>query len=225
MLRAIAIDDEPIALDIIQNFANKVPFLSLEKTFLSAKEALVYWHENPCDLVFLDINMPDITGLEVAQIIDKQTLIVFTTAYSEHAVKGFELEALDYLLKPFEFGRFMQTCNRAYEKLSPNQQYAPYIFVKDGYHWVRIVLDDLLYVESDGNYLNFVEKNRKVLSRMTIAEALKNLPERAFCRVHKSYIVALDKIEKLEKQQVIIATKEIPLSINFKEELELKLNL
>ena len=218
-LRCIAIDDEPIALDVINAHAGKVPFLDLERTFVNAIEALTYLKTEPIDLIFLDINMPDITGLDFAQVVGTKSLVIFTTAYPEYALQGFELSALDYLLKPIAFGRFMQATNKAYERLSGDAKKSPYVFVKDGYDWVRINLEELQYVESEGNYLTFQETGKKALTRMTIGEAAEMLPNHQFMRVHKSYIVAIDRIEKIERHQLTIGKTQIPLSGTYRDEL------
>ncbi len=218
-LRCIAIDDEPIALDVINAHAGKVPFLDLRRTFVNAIEALTYLQTEPVDLIFLDINMPDLTGLDFAQVVGNKSLIVFTTAYPEYALQGFELSALDYLLKPIAFGRFLQAANKAYERLSSDAKKSPYVFVKDGYDWVRINLEELHYVESEGNYLTFQETGKKTLTRMTIGEAVGMLPTDQFMRVHKSFIVALDRIEKIERHQLTIGKVQVPLSGSYRDEL------
>lgn len=218
-LHCIAIDDEPIALNIIKAHASKVPFLDLRRTFVNAIEALTFLKSEPVDLIFLDINMPDLTGLDFAQVIGNKSLVVFTTAYPEYALQGFELSALDYLLKPVSFGRFMQAANKAYERLSDDSKKSPYIFVKDGYDWVRINLDELQYVESEGNYLTFQETGKKALTRMTIGEAAEMLSSDQFMRVHKSYIVALKRIEKIERHQLTIGKVQVPLSGSYRDEL------
>ncbi|QKZ11766.1 LytR/AlgR family response regulator transcription factor [Spirosoma sp. KUDC1026] len=218
-LRCVAIDDEPIALEVIKSHASKVPFLELKKTFVNAIEALTYLKTEPIDLIFLDINMPDLTGLDFAQVVGTKSLVIFTTAYPEYALQGFELSALDYLLKPIAFGRFMQAANKAYERLSGDSKKSPYVFVKDGYDWVRINLDELQYVESEGNYLTFQETGKKALTRMTISEAAEMLPNDQFMRVHKSYIVALNRIEKIERHQLTIGKVQVPLSGSYRDEL------
>ena len=218
-LRCIAIDDEPIALDVINAHAGKVPFLDLRRTFVNAIEALTYLQTEPVDLIFLDINMPDLTGLDFAQVVGNKSLIVFTTAYPEYALQGFELSALDYLLKPIAFGRFLQAANKAYERLSSDAKKSPFVFVKDGYDWVRINLEELHYVESEGNYLTFQETGKKTLTRMTIGEAVGMLPTDQFMRVHKSFIVALDRIEKIERHQLTIGKVQVPLSGSYRDEL------
>lgn len=218
-LRCIAIDDEPIALDIIKSHAGKVPFLDLKRTFVNAFDALTFLKTETVDLIFLDINMPDLTGLDFAQVVGNKSLVVFTTAYPEYALQGFELSALDYLLKPIAFGRFMQAANKAYERLSGDSKKSPFVFVKDGYDWVRINLEELQYIESEGNYLTFQETGKKALTRMTITEAIELLPTDQFMRVHKSYIVALDRIEKIERHQLTIGKAQIPLGGSYRDEL------
>lgn len=234
MLTCIAIDDEPIALEVVRLHANKVPFLDLKQTFINAVDALTYLRENPVDLVFSDINMPDITGLNVAGL-PAGMLFIFTTSCAEHTVKGFELNAVDYLVKPIDFGQFLQAANRANDRHDANQKQAAgqttetdrpaqtKLFVKDGYDLVRIDLAELLFVESEGNYLMFYEGDRKVVTRMTIAEGLAQLPATDFMRVHKSYIVNLKHIDKIERHQVLVGDQlPIPLSPGYHDELVAK---
>ncbi|GGK74399.1 LytR/AlgR family response regulator transcription factor [Rufibacter glacialis] len=223
-MRCIALDDEPIALAILQDHGQKVPFLQLEATFVSATEALAYLRQHPIDLIFLDIKMPDITGVEVAKLIGKQTSIIFTTAFSEYALDGFDLAVTDYLLKPITFPRFLQACTRAQEQQQKSEATtgdpAPeYLFVKVGYDWERINLTGLLYIEADDNYLTFHEPQRRTLTRMTLAEAQEKLPEEQFAKVHRSFLVAIDKIEKIERHQVTLGGKCIPVSPSYRESL------
>lgn len=224
MLHAIAIDDEPAALEVLQRYAAKVPFLELTHTFLSTSEALACLHAERVDLLFLDIQMPDVRGLDFARLIAPlQKPIVFTTAYAEHAVEGFSLQALDYLLKPIEFGRFLQTCNRAYTQVMPAWEESPAIFVKDGYDWIRVNVAQVLYIQSDTNLLFIHEQDRQVSTRMTIGDMLATLPAQEFIRVHKSYIVALRAIRKIERHQVTVGTVTIPLAESYREALQNRL--
>ena len=224
MLHAIAIDDEPAALEVLQRYAAKVPFLQLTHTFLSTTEALACLHTERVDLVFLDIQMPDVRGLDFARMIAPlQKRIVFTTAYAEHAVEGFSLQALDYLLKPIEFGRFLQTCNRAYAQMLPAREGPPGIFVKDGYDWIRVNVAQVLYIQSDTNLLFIHEQDRQVSTRMTLADMLATLPADDFIRVHKSYIVALKAIRKIERHQLTVGTVTIPLAESYREILQSRL--
>ena len=225
MLHAIAIDDEPAALEVLQRYAAKVPFLQLTHTFLSTAEALACLHTERVDLIFLDIQMPDVRGLDFARLIAPlQKRIVFTTAYAEHAVEGFSLQALDYLLKPIEFGRFLQACNRAYAQMLPAREGGPPgIFVKDGYDWIRVNVEQVLYIQSDTNLLFIHEQGRQVSTRMTLADMLATLPAEDFIRVHKSYIVALKAIRKIERHQVTVGTVAIPLAESYREALQSRL--
>lgn len=224
MLYAIAIDDEPAALEILTRYADKVPFLQLNQTFTRTTEALSYLHSNRVDLVFLDIQMPDLSGTDFARLVAPlQKPIVFTTAHADYALEGFALQALDYLLKPIEFARFLQACNRAYaQKPTPTGQPAS-IFVKDGYDWVRVDLGEVLYMQSDTNLLFIHEQGRQISTRMTIAEMLATLPTDQFVRVHKSYLVALKAIRKLERHQLTVGNVTIPLAGSYREIVEQKL--
>src|SRR5690606_13267533 len=185
MINAIAIDDEPIALEIIEIYAQKVPFLSLEKKFTNAFEALDYLKDNQVELLFLDIKMPDISGIDFLTSLIIKPHVIFTTAYSEHAVTGFELEATDYLLKPFSFPRFLKACNKVSDLVSLRQHdsKADHIFVKDSFDVVRIDLMDILFLEATGNYIRYVLKDREILTRMTIKEAIEVLPKNQFIQV------------------------------------------
>ena len=217
MISAIAIDDEPVALDIIRAHAEQVPFIQLRETFFSPADALSYLKKERVDLVFLDINMPDISGLEFAERIKSTIQIVFTTAHEEHAIKGFELAATDYLLKPINFARFLQACqlvqNRQQLSSANNRSEAgKSLFVKDGHNWVQIKLDNLLYAQGEDNYVSIFEKEKRVLTRMTLTELQSKLPADQFLRIHKSYIVAIAKIEKIEKHQIVIEGNKIPVS-------------
>jgi len=146
MLTAIAIDDEPMALEVVKAHAAKVPFLELKNSFTDAIVALEYLKENPVNLIFLDIKMPDISGMELATLIPKETMVIFTTAYSEHAVKSFELDAIDYLLKPFNLSRFLKACQKAQEWMElKSGQSSGSIFIKTGYEQVKVNFEDLLF--------------------------------------------------------------------------------
>lgn len=225
MLNAIAIDDEPAALDVLQRYAAKVPFLNLTQTFINTTDALTHLHTQRVDLLFLDIQMPDVSGIDFARLVAPlQKPVIFTTAYTDYAVEGFTLQALDYLLKPIEFGRFLQACNRAYAQIMPQREgSSSSIFVKDGYDWVRVNLAEVLYIQSDTNLLFIHEQNRQVTTRMTIADMLATLPVDEFIRIHKSYIVALKAIRKIERHQVTVGNVTIPLAGSYRDALEQRL--
>lgn len=224
MLTAIAIDDEPIALDIVKNLSVKIPFLSMKAFFTNAFEAADFLHKEKIDLIFLDIKMPDISGIDFLQSIPNPPMVIFTTAYSEHAVQSFELDAIDYLLKPFSLTRFLKACNKAQEQFELKQQNnkptSPgAIFIKSGYEKLRVELNDILYAESSGNYMQFVLADRKILSRLTISEAESLLPNSSFIRIHRSYIVSKNHITKIDKNSVWIQQTELPVGANYTNEV------
>lgn len=219
MIKAIAIDDEPVALDVIGDHAKKIPFLCLVATFLSAKEAFEYISQNVVDLIFLDISMPDISGLEFGQMMKGKAQIIFTTAFSEHALKGFDLAATDYLLKPINFSRFLQACQLAESRIKsePGISRPESLFVKDGHNWLCVKLSDLLYIRGEDNYVSLFTSEKRILTRMTLTELQKKLPAHQFLRTHKSYIISISKVEKIEKHQVTIGEAKIPLSLTSAE--------
>jgi two-component system LytT family response regulator len=219
-ITAIAIDDEPRALEVVQIHAQKVPFLELKATFTDAFEAISYLQQNKVDLIFLDIKMPDISGIEFVHILQKTPMIIFTTAYSEYAVKGFELDAVDYLMKPFSLARFTKACNKALEmKVSRNEVMPNFIFLKTGYEDEKVLFDDILYIEAEGNYMAYVLPNKKLLCRQNIGECIAQLPANQFIRIHRSYIVALTKIQKITRQSVWVAGNEISVGASYEDKL------
>ncbi|GAB3758267.1 LytR/AlgR family response regulator transcription factor [Spirosoma pomorum] len=214
-LTAIAIDDEPQALDVIRLHAAKVPFLQLDATFTDAFEAITYLQTHRVDLVFLDIKMPDISGIDVVKCLPRNPMVIFTTAYSDYAVQGFELDAVDYLLKPFSLARFLKACTKALDIHTLRSDEAPFIFVKTGYEEEKVWVDDILYLEADGNYLSFVLRNRRLLSRQTMTDALQLLPSSLFIRVHRSYAVAVRKVDKIARQEITVAGHTIPIGASY----------
>ena len=217
MITAIAIDDEPIALDVVRSHAAKVSFLDLQATFTNAFEAMDYLRQQPVDLLFLDIKMPDISGIEFFRSLNKKPLVIFTTAYSEHAVAGFELDAMDYLLKPFSLARFLKACNKAQEwlQLHRTDTKPAYLFVKTGYDQVKVDFGDIDYLEATGNYVNFVLGGRHVLSRMTITECEELLPADRFLRIHRSFITAIGKVQKIERHQLTVNGNILPIGASY----------
>ncbi|WP_080239554.1 LytR/AlgR family response regulator transcription factor [Spirosoma rigui] len=217
-LTAIAIDDEPKALDIIRLHAAKVPFLDLKAVFTDAFDAITYLQTNRIDLLFLDIKMPDISGLDVVKCLPRVPMVIFTTAYSEFAVQGFELDAVDYLLKPFSLPRFLKACTKALDMHAHRAGNTPdYLFVKTGYEEEKVLLDDILYIEAEGNYLSLVLTNRKLLSRQTMTDLLQHLPPEQFVRVHRSFCVAVGKITKIARQEITVANQTIPIGASYDE--------
>lgn len=215
-LTAVAIDDEQVALSVIRTHTAQVPFLEIREYFTDPFKALAYLEQEKVDLLFLDIRMPDISGLELMTTLPGGPMVIFTTAYSEHAVQSFELDALDYLLKPFSFERFLKACNKArsLQELIQQRRQADvpgYVMIKSGYEQYKVWFDDILYLESAGNYISFVLKDKRILSRLSMQEALALLPPDQFTRVHRSFIVANNKVEKADRACLYI--RQVPVSI------------
>ncbi|HCY41956.1 MAG TPA: DNA-binding response regulator [Prolixibacteraceae bacterium] len=230
MILCIAVDDEPKALDVLSIHAAKAPEIDLVKTFTNPKDALVFLKDNFVDLIFLDINMPGISGLQFAEKLQSKPYIIFTTAYSEYAIDSYNFEAVDYLLKPIEFDRFYKAINKVKKQIQLNslQQdslLSKYIFVKDGYKQIKISIEDILYIQSEGNYLNIVSNNEKVLVRMTFQSLMGKLPANLFFRVHLSYVVNFSHIQKIEDNHIFIQDTKIPMGIKYKEKLLNFLNI
>lgn len=223
MLKAIAIDDEPIALEVIKSLSAKISFVDVAAFFTNAFDAIAYLQHEKIDLIFLDIKMPDISGIDFLKSIANPPMVIFTTAYSEHAVQSFELDAIDYLLKPFSQSRFLKACNKAFEqfelKKNINVSSPAYVFIKSGYEQIRVELEDILYAESNGNYIQFVLQKSKLLSRLTMAETEALLPALDFIRIHRSYIVAKKYISKIERSSVWLQETELPVGASYANEI------
>jgi len=226
MLQAIAIDDEPMALEVIKTLAAHVVFMELKACFTNAFEAAEYLQKTKVDLIFLDIKMPTISGIDLLKTIPDPPMVIFTTAYSEHAVQSFELDAIDYLLKPFSLPRFLKACNKALKQreLQSNGGGStislPSVFIKSGYEQIKVELADVLYAESAGNYMQFALADRNIVSRLTMSDVEALLPNGHFIRVHRSFIVSVRHITKTDKNSVWIGNKEIPIGAAYTNELE-----
>lgn len=218
---AIAIDDEPMALEVIRSHASKVPFIELKAEFTDALKAMEFIQKENIDLIFLDIKMPDISGIEFLKSLNKKPMVIFTTAYSEHAVTSFELDAIDYLLKPFSLSRYIKACNKAYElfQLRNKNGNADFIFLKTGYEQEKVNFSDILYLEAAGNYVNFVLKEKSLLTRMTFAELDALLPRNKFIRIHRSYIASVASIDRIERHQVHLKDVVLPVSESYMQNL------
>lgn len=221
-MTAIALDDEPIALEVIRSHASRVPFVELKGVFTDAFKAMEYLKKEPIDLLFLDIKMPDISGIDFLHSLHVKPLVVFTTAYTEHAVTSFDLDAVDYLLKPFSLPRFVKACNKVQELYEARNKgsNALYIFLKTGYEQVKVNFADIQYLEAAGNYVSFVLKDKSVLTRMTFGEVENLLPEGKFVRIHRSYVAAVDHIARIERHQVHINGRAIPVGEMYMERLK-----
>ena len=224
MLNAIAIDDEPIGLEIIKQHVAKVSFIDLKATFTNVFDGIEYLKKEQVDLLFLDIQMPDLSGVELVESLSKRPQIIFTTAHSEYAVKGFELDAIDYLLKPFNLVRFLKACQKAYDQYQLVQENKsneePFIFIKSGYEEIKIRLKEILYVEGLGNYVQYVLTNQKVTSRSTMKKTLEILPNKQFIRIHKSFIVASHHIDKITTTEIFVHKKAIPIGEGYRNNID-----
>lgn len=226
----IAIDDEPLALDIIREYCSKVSFLNLLKTFDNAVDSIEFIRSGKVDLIFLDIQMEELTGIQLLNSLQNPPFVIFTTAYENYAIQGFELDVIDYMLKPISFARFLKGVNKVYERMQmennmhgknspadPKMTVPNYFFVKTETRMERIECPDVLYVEGMGDYWRIVTKTRRIMTLMNSRKLEEVLHEPQFCRVHKSFFVALDKIESIERNRIKILDKYIPVSETFRK--------
>ena len=223
-MNCIAIDDEPLALDVIENFSAKIPFLKLEAVFKNPLEAIEYLRTNKIDLVLLDIEMEEITGIQFLRLLNNQPYIIFTTAYENYALQGFELDVVDYLLKPFLFERFVKAVNKVHERMlkeSSTREYNKsqnktalndFFFVKTGFQQQKIKYDDILYIEGQADYLKIVTNTSNVMTLQSFKSISKVLPSDKFIRVHKSHIVAIRHIDSIERNIIKIGNKTLSVS-------------
>ena len=220
-MNCVIIDDEPAAIDVLKFHLSSIPFVVLKKSFRDPLYALEYLPQHKIDLIFLDINMPKLSGISFPKFLQNPPLIIFTTAYSEYALESYELKAVDYLLKPIEFDRLLQAVLKAKQLLEGNFRGETTsseissdisdqtIFIKSGSEFHQLFVQNIKYIESDGNYVTFYIDKRPILARYKISEVLELLPKEYFTRIHRSYIVALKHIETVKKHCVVIDNKEI----------------
>ncbi len=220
MIHCIAIDDEPLALQLINEYCSKISFLKLEKTFTNTDEARAWLQQNKVDLLFLDIQMPDINGMQFYKSLAEKPPVIFTTAYKDFAAEGFNVDAVDYLLKPFEYDRFLKACYKANEYLeflSSQELQLNSIFVKVNYEIMKINLKDIELIEALDDYIKIYIKPTPVLTLMTLKSIQEKLPTRDFVRVHRSFIVPINRIEKFSKTKLWTAGKEIPIGSSYSQ--------
>ena len=214
-MKCLVIDDEPKALDILKDYIQKVAFLELAGAYRDSLEALNYLQNHPVDLIFLDVNMPDLSGIQFLNALTIQPLIIFSTAYSEYAVESYDYNAVDYLLKPIEFERFLKAANKALEqfqsKKMTNKEGQDYILIKSGTEMYRLDVSEILYIKGAGNYVTFITKNNEIMSLLNMKDVLRMLPVNQFYRIHKSFIVNFRQVALIEKDQVKIKDKKIPI--------------
>jgi two-component system LytT family response regulator len=223
-INCIAIDDEPLALSKLEGFIKRIPDLNLSRTFDNSIEAMVWLKENNADIIFLDIQMEQLTGIQFLEATGTKSKIIITSAYDQYAMKGYDLNVTDYLLKPYSFQRFVQAVNKVMEYYSQNPAANPvtpgtdgFIFVKTEYRLERVDLDLILYIEGMKDYLRIVCTDKKIMTLQSFSKLEESLPANRFCRVHKSYIVAIDKIKSVERNVIIIGDRRIPVSNTYRE--------
>ena len=225
-VRCIIVDDEPVARDIIRSFVEKVPNLELARICKSASEAFSILNEEHIDLVFLDINMPEITGLTLAKSLRNHTKVIFTTAYREYAIEGFDLQAVDYLLKPISFDRFLKSVQKYFDLHHPKsptsekdsqEKKATHFFVRSERKMVKINFEDIIYIESLSDYIKIHTTENIVVTRETISNVESKLPRHSFLRTHRSYIVSIGKVDSYTNEFVELNKKAIPISRSYKD--------
>ena len=225
-MRCIAVDDESLALDLLEDNIRKVPFLTLVKRCKNAFEAHEVVMKEKIDLMFLDIQMPGISGVQFLQSISNPPLVIFITAYEQFALQGFNLDVVDYLLKPTSFDRFLKAANKAHEfftlkNAAPSNTLSEYLFVNSEYNLVKINIRDIIYIEGLKDYIKIFIANatRPIITRLSMKSIEEKLPPDKFVRVHKSFIIAIEKIISIRKGKISINNVHVPISEHYKENL------
>jgi len=227
-LTTILIDDQPLSLELLSDYVAKTPFLSLVKTFTNPLEALAILQDQKIDLIFLDIQMPELNGLQFMKLLNGKSKVVFTTAYPNHALEGFELDIVDYLLKPVSFERFLKAAQKAYQLMpslytgmSTQQQPMglsdPVLFLKTDYKIIKVFIRDILFIEGLKEYVAIHTVDQKIITLQTLKSLEDVLPNESFIRVHKSFIIALDKINSIERSRISIKDAMIPVGETYKQ--------
>jgi two-component system, LytTR family, response regulator len=228
-LKCLIVEDEPLARSLLTEYVRKVPHLELAEACSSPLAAIEVLHKNPIDILFLDIQMPEITGITLLKTLQKKPLVILTTAYSEYALESYELDVLDYLLKPITFERFLKAVEKASQRLMVKKdpahaevKMAPeptqsFVFVKDGTKLVKVRFDDILYVEGLKDYVTIHTKQQKIVTLQRLKALEEQLPANKFIRIHHSYIVALEAINMVHKGEVQIGNALLPISDSYKK--------
>jgi two-component system, LytTR family, response regulator len=230
MIRCLIVDDEPYARKLLEEFIGKTEELTWMASAKNAWEARAILAKQKIDLIFLDIQMPELNGIDFLKSVSRTPLIVFTTAYAEHALQGFELDAVDYLVKPFDFNRFLKAVSKIAERFqtvtpgvsSPAGHTKDYIFIKDGTRFVKIDLPSVLYIKGSREYVTFVTRAGKTMTLMSMKQLERDLPD-DFIRIHNSFIVRLAAVESVSKDEVIIGGETLPIGATYKKQLLEKL--
>ena len=218
-INCIIVEDEPLALERTRAYVLKLPFLNLVGTFDNSIDALVFLGANNIDLIFLDISLGEVSGIQLLETAKITCEVIITTAYNEYALKGFELNVTDYLLKPFTFERFLQSVSRAQTNLSKKEvvNEKKFIFVKTEYRLEKLLINELLYIEGMRDYRKIHTTNKRIMTLQTFSDFEQEIPANIMCRVHKSFMVALDKIDSIERDRIKIGEELIPISETYRK--------
>lgn len=216
IINCIIIEDEPLAKEKLEEYVNKVSYLELKESFTSGLDALQFLKDNTIELIFLDVQMDELSGIQLLESLNKHPKVIMTTAFEEYAIKGFELNVTDYLLKPYTFERFLQAVDRVHNELSKEKVSTDSIFVKTEYRLERVCFENILFIEGMRDYRRIHLIDKKIMTLQTFTEFEIQLPKQ-FCRVHKSYIVSLDKIESVERDRIKIGKELIPISETYRK--------
>jgi len=213
-ITCIIVEDEPLAMKRIKSYVQKTPILELLGNFENALEALEFLQNNKVNLIFLDIQMDELTGIEFLESTNVDSKVIFTTAYEKYALKSYELNVLDYLLKPYSYPRFLKAVN----KFNKENEVTDYIFIKSGYQLEKVCFNDILYIEGMGDYRGIHISGKKILTLQTFSDLQEVLPSAIFKRVHKSYMVSVNKIDSVERTIIVIGKERIPISSTYKDD-------
>jgi two-component system LytT family response regulator len=230
ILNCAIIDDEPLAAGLLKSYVEKTPFLSLSGVYNSALAAMKDLRENPVHLIFLDIQMPELSGVEFAKILPKETKVIFTTAFSQYAIEGYKVSALDYLLKPISYDDFVKASNKALDWFSVSEKQKTYakdrfMFVKSDYKLQRIWFDDILYIEGLKDYVRiYMESGEKIMSLMNMKKLEEYLPNPEFLRTHRSYIVHMSKVNTIDRFRMVFGDEYLPISESYKDAVQMYLD-
>ncbi len=214
-MNCVIVDDEPRAVEILEAYVRKTPFLEWSASFRNPMKALVHLEDNATDLLLLDIDMPDLSGLQLLRSLTVQPLVIFVTAHGEYAVDSYEFDAVDYLLKPVEYDRFLKAATRARGRLQGRRDH---LFLKSGTKLIRVALGEIRFVQAAGNYVTFVAGSREIMTLMTMKDTLERLPDAGFVRVHKSYIVSLDRVDEVEADRLVVDGRTVPIGDVYRDE-------
>ncbi|MBZ0247671.1 MAG: LytTR family DNA-binding domain-containing protein [Cyclobacteriaceae bacterium] len=224
MINCLIVDDEPLARNLLSDYVKKIPYLNLVGTAGNGITAMSMLRENDIDLLLLDIQMPELTGINMLKALHKKPMVILTTAYSEYALESYDLDVVDYLLKPVTFERFLKGLEKVNQRLSnkevpvsPVEESPSFVFVKDGTKLVKVILDDILYVEGLKDYVTIHTKQQKIVSLQRLKTLEEQLPPEQFIRVHNSFIVSLNAISAIHRSEVQIGTVRVPISDSYKK--------